>query len=170
MASKSTTSTSVEALAKQISDMGIASKPIRQPGTSQHQKQPSQSKLPTKFVAGNGLLADRTNTTGSVAVKMASAPAVKSGLSKQITIVDEPKPKGDATKATVGMSIGHYDGGLENDEKDGTGIGGEAAEVLALDSSTLGYVPITLSSLLGVHLSMNPASDRPANGISTPSR
>ncbi len=94
MASKVASSASVASLTKQISDMDISSKATRQPGTSNHQKQSSQSKLPTKFAGGSHVsLTDKTNTAVvSAAVKLASAPIVKSGLSKQIAIASESKP------------------------------------------------------------------------------
>ncbi len=74
-------------------------------------------------------------------MKLASVPTVKSGLSKQISIVSESATV--TKKTTGGIAIGHYDGGFEkDDEEPGEVVQGEAAEVLALDSSTFGYVAI----------------------------
>src|SRR5690348_12411888 len=116
--------TSVSALASQFSSLELNNKKAAEQQSSRLPltKQNSQSnvaKLLTKFAAPNPF---STTTTP------AGNPPAKLGLQRQHTA-----PAVTQTQ----IDIGRYDGGFEiDDEKRGEKIFGEAAEDLALDSST----------------------------------
>lgn len=109
----------------------LATKPPR-PG---HQKAASQTKVaalltklaaPAPFPESKSTGALGTHTKGAASTSSLAATA------------KAPKP---ATKAAPqDFDIGHYDNGFERDnEKRGSVVSGEAAKVLALDSSVSGY-------------------------------
>lgn len=113
---------SIASVTKQIAALDISSKKPTNP-RSGHTKQPSQTnvaKLLTKYAAPNP----------------PSKPPPPSTLRHQTTS-DKPETLPPKAVRKLPVDIGKYDGGFEIDnEKRGEKVYGEAAEDLALDSST----------------------------------
>ena len=141
---------SVGSVTRQIAALEISNK---KPPTSSstlkptHTKQPSQtvSKLLTKFAAPNPIhSSSHTNTKPlfpSSLRNQATSTTTSSKTSSSITAGQR------SLKQQPSVDIGHYDGGLEIDnEKRGERVYGEAAEELALDSSTSRYADSSLST------------------------
>lgn len=113
---------SVASVTKQIAALDISSKKPANP-RSTHSKQPSQTnvaKLLTKYAAPNP----------------PTKPPQPSALRHQAT-ADKSETSPPKVPKKLPIDIGKYDGGFEIDnEKRGEKVYGEAAEDLALDSST----------------------------------
>ncbi|PFH53350.1 hypothetical protein AMATHDRAFT_73526 [Amanita thiersii Skay4041] len=126
--------TSVGTVTRQIAALGITGKKEASSSSStsnstqRHMKQPSQTnvaKLLTKYAAPN---------------PYANRPTHPSSLRNPINTSSTAKPAGTVSQMKQlqpAIDIGQYDGGLEiENEKRGQKVYGEAAEDLALDSST----------------------------------
>ncbi|KAF8644420.1 hypothetical protein AX16_008480 [Volvariella volvacea WC 439] len=128
--------TSIDSLAKQISNLEISNKPssssLRPAPTSKSSSQTNVARLLTKFGAPNP-----PPSSSSSSIK----PLKVDALRQQANLVSkEPtaKPAKPATSTNTfsQFDIGAYDGGLEiENERRGHKVFGKAAEELALDSS-----------------------------------
>jgi hypothetical protein len=131
------TMTSIGAVTRQIAALEISPKKQQQPSTIARPtdaKQPSQphvSKLLTKHAAPNPY----ANTTKPL------QPSSLRNHPKTNPIPSSRPPSSTKEAVAPTMDIGKYDGGFEiDDEKKHEQVYGEAAEDLALDSSTSGSV------------------------------
>lgn len=142
----------VASLTRKISALDISSKNVPAASSSTtkptHSRQPSQpnvAKLLTKFAAPNPPPNLRSQQPDSAKLKATSSQSSLKPTSSQSSLRN-PSAATNATITDVRTSspvdgsarpldIGKYDGGLENDEdRRGTGVSGEAAKDLALDS------------------------------------
>jgi aurora kinase len=135
--------TSVGSVTRQIAALEISSKKGNSSSSSSlkptHSKQPSQtnvSKLLTKFAAPNPL---QTSHASSKPTYPSSLRNPNPNLS---SIKTTSTTNLSSHKQQPSIDIGQYDGGLElENEKRGERVFGQAAEELALDSSTSRYHP-----------------------------
>lgn len=135
---------SVGSVTRQIAALEISNKKSATSSSSlksTHAKQPSQpnvSKLLTKFAAPNPLQPS-SNANKPFYPSSLRNPAVgTTGANKTSTTTTT---QGSGHKQQPSIDIGQYDGGLElENEKRGERVYGEAAEELALDSSTSRYI------------------------------
>ncbi|KAL4069999.1 kinase-like domain-containing protein [Scleroderma yunnanense] len=115
---------SIASVTKQIAALEISSKKPANSSRLTHTKQPSQTnvaKLLTKYAAPNP----------------PPKPPQPSGLRTQTPTENRPETPPRKAPRKIPIDIGKYDGGFEADnEKRGEKVYGEAAEDLALDSST----------------------------------
>lgn len=132
---------SVGSVTRQIAALEISNKKNTTSSSSTfkpaHTKQPSQpnvSKLLTKFAAPNPLQPSHANSKPLYPSSLRN-PAIGTTSSSKAT--SNTTTASGSHKQQPSIDIGHYDGGLEiENEKRGERVYGQAAEELALDSST----------------------------------
>ncbi len=130
--------TSVASVTRQIAALDINGKKTASSSTNRptHTKHPSQSnvtKLLTKFAAPNPF----PNSIAKQPSALRHPTTAAASSSHHATTSTKSDPRS-------GIDIGTYDGGLEiENEKRGERVYGEAAEELALDSSTSKYASLS---------------------------
>lgn len=137
---------SIGSVTRQIAALEISNKkPTATPSSSiikpNHTKQSSQSnvsKLLTKFAAPNPIQSSSHTNTKPLHPSSLRNQATGTTTSSKISSMTTTGQR--SLKHQPSVDIGHYDGGLEiENEKRGEPVYGEAAEDLALDSSTSRY-------------------------------